>query len=73
MAKYEKRLRGDFQAFLDYLVDGVLNGSASASFEDGSDWEASGVRCASVSGAGGVRYKGEGAGVEAEIKGVSKL
>ena len=46
MAKYEKRLRGDFQAFLDYLVDGVLNGSASASFEDGSDWEASGVRCA---------------------------
>ena len=46
MAKYEKRLRGDFQAFLDYLVDGVLNGSASASFEDGSDWDASGVRCA---------------------------
>ena len=46
MAKYEKRLRGDFQAFLDYLVDGVLNGSASASFEDGSDWESSGVRCA---------------------------
>ena len=24
----------------------MLNGSASASFEDGSDWEASGVRCA---------------------------
>ena len=46
MAKYEKRLKGDFQAFHDYLFDGVLNGSASASYEDGSDWEADGVRCA---------------------------
>lgn len=46
MAKYEKRLRGDFQAFYDYLFDGILNGSMSASYEDGSDWESSGVRCA---------------------------
>ena len=46
MAKYEKRLRGDFQAFHDYLFDGILNGSMSASYEDGSDWESSGVRCA---------------------------
>ena len=44
MAKYEKRLRGDFQAFHDYLFDGILNGSMSASYEDGSDWESSGVR-----------------------------
>lgn len=46
MAKYEKRLRGDFQAFHNYLFDGILNGSMSASYEDGSDWESSGVRCA---------------------------
>ena len=46
MAKYEKRLRGDFQAFYDYLFDGILNGSMSASYEDWSDWESSGVRCA---------------------------
>ena len=45
MAKYEKRLRGDFQAFHD-LFDGILNGSVSASYEDGSDWQADGVRCA---------------------------
>lgn len=46
MAKYEKRLRGDFQKFHDYLFDGILNGSMSASYEDGSDWTANGVRCA---------------------------
>lgn len=46
MAKYEKRLRGDFDRFLDYLSDGILSGSMSASYEGGSDWQGEGVRCA---------------------------
>ena len=46
MAKYESRLRGDFSEFLRKLEAGVLKGSVSASFEDGSDYENNGVRCA---------------------------
>ena len=46
MAKYEKQLVGDFDAFLDYLFDGIMNGSMSASYEDGSEWTANGVRVA---------------------------
>lgn len=46
MAKYEKQLVGDFDAFLEYLFDGIMNGSASASYEDGSEWTANGVRVA---------------------------
>lgn len=46
MAKYEKHLTGDFDAFLDYLFDGIMNGSMSASYEDGSEWNAGGVRVA---------------------------
>lgn len=46
MAKYEKQLTGDFDAVLSRLFDAVMNGSMSASYEDGSDWEANGVRCA---------------------------
>ena len=46
MAKYEQHLTGDFDAFLDYLFDGIMNGSASASYEDGSEWTADGVRVA---------------------------
>lgn len=46
MAKYEKHLTGDFDTFLDYLFDGIMNGSVSASYEDGSDWTADGVRVA---------------------------
>ena len=46
MAKYEKQLMGDFDAFLEYLFDGIMNGSASASYEDGSEWTANGVRVA---------------------------
>jgi hypothetical protein len=37
MAKYEKRLKGDFKELLDWLHNDIINGSASASFEDGSD------------------------------------
>jgi len=46
MAKYEKRLTGDFDSFLRYLQDGILNGSMSASYEDGSNWTENGMRCA---------------------------
>ena len=46
MAKYEKHLTGDFDEFLDLVSDSVLNGSMSASYEDGSDWTSGEVRCA---------------------------
>ncbi|HHX11773.1 MAG TPA: hypothetical protein GX731_03050 [Clostridiales bacterium] len=37
MAKYEKRLIGNFDEFLRSVNSDILNGSASVSFEDGSD------------------------------------
>ena len=46
MAKYECRLSGDFDRVLTYLHDGIMEGSASASYEDGSDYTAGEVRCA---------------------------
>ncbi len=46
MAKLEQRLRGDFSAVLAALDDGILGGSMSATYEDGSDYTAAGVRCA---------------------------
>lgn len=46
MAKREWRLTGDFDRVLEALADGVLNGSLSASFEDGSDYSSGEVRCA---------------------------
>lgn len=36
MAKLEKWVHGDFQSILDKLHYGILEGSLSASFEDGS-------------------------------------
>ena len=46
MAKFERRLTGDFDYVLDRLDRGILEGSMSASFEDGSDFCAGEVRCA---------------------------
>lgn len=47
MAKLERYLTGDFDELLDYLHQGILNGSASASYEDGSDYQSDGgLRCA---------------------------
>ena len=46
MAKYECHLSGDFDRVLTYLHDGIMEGSASASYEDGSDYTAGEVRCA---------------------------
>ena len=46
MAKFECTITGDFDAVLDRLHEGVLDGSASASYEDGSDYAAGDMRCA---------------------------
>lgn len=46
MAKFECTITGNFDAVLARLHDGILNGSASASYEDGSDYAVGGVRCA---------------------------
>ena len=47
MAKYQREiLRGDFDDILNALHQAVLGGSFSASYEDGSDWTADGVRVA---------------------------
>lgn len=46
MAKYEKRFTGDFEQVLESIHEGILQGSMSASYEDGSDYERNGVRCA---------------------------
>lgn len=46
MAKYEKHLTGDFQDLLHRIDDGILSGSMSASFEDGSDYSVGAVQVA---------------------------
>lgn len=46
MAKYERDFQGDFNDLLNILNSGILKGSASASFEDGSDYSYNDIRCA---------------------------
>jgi len=47
MAKLESRLRGNFTTVLNTLHDEILNGSFSASYEEGSDYQnANGTRVA---------------------------
>jgi len=46
MAKYERRLQGNFDVFLKKLESGILKGSISASYEDGSDYTINDIRCA---------------------------
>ena len=46
MAKLEHRLQGDFDHFLGYIDQGIISGSVSASFEDGSDWQQGNARVA---------------------------
>ena len=46
MAKYESRLQGDFDDLLGRLHSGILSGSISAKYEDGSDYQNNGMRCA---------------------------
>lgn len=42
MAKYECTVRGDFNHFSQYLHDEILNGSMSASYEDGCSYKIDG-------------------------------
>ena len=37
MAKYERSFKGDFNELLNWLHKDIVNNSASASYEDGSD------------------------------------
>ncbi|WP_099468096.1 DUF6054 family protein [Konateibacter massiliensis] len=37
MAKYERRFKGDFNEFLNWVHRDITNGSASVTYEDGSD------------------------------------
>lgn len=46
MAKYERRLKGDFDEVLDLCEVAIMDGSMSASYEDGSDFESNGVKVA---------------------------
>lgn len=45
MAKWETTVQGDFQEILSRIEDGILNGSVSASLEDGSDFSTPDARC----------------------------
>lgn len=46
MAKLEKRLEGDMDMWMDRINDGLLASSASATYEDGTDYTLGGVRVA---------------------------
>jgi len=46
MAKFESYLRGSFDEIAGAIHNGVLRGSASASYEDGSDIAGPDFRCA---------------------------
>ncbi len=43
MAKFEKTLYEDFDSVLNRIHQGILKGSISASYEDGSDYEVNGI------------------------------
>lgn len=46
MAKLEQTLIGSFDRFVDHIHEGIISGSISASFEDGSDWQQGDTRVA---------------------------
>lgn len=46
MAMLERTLRGDFKKIVERLHQGVLDGSISASYEDGTEFTMGSVRCA---------------------------
>ena len=46
MAKYECLLTGNFHELLNIIEGGILRGSASASLEDGSDYNVGTTLCA---------------------------
>lgn len=46
MAKYESKLKGDFDELLRILDSGIVSGSMSASREDASNYQNGSTRCA---------------------------
>ena len=46
MAKFESYLQGNFDEIAGAVHDGIMRGSASASYEDGSDFAGPDFRCA---------------------------
>ena len=46
MAKYEKVVHGNFDQILKTICDAVMEGSQSATYEDGSDYRDGDYRCA---------------------------
>jgi len=46
MAKFERRIIGDFDKVLKTCMDAVTQGSMSTTYEDGSDFEIEGTRVA---------------------------
>lgn len=46
MAKYEKTFKGDFNQLINTIHNGILNGSFSASYEDGSEFSVGETKCA---------------------------
>lgn len=46
MARLERHFQGDFLHLLGYIHEGVIGGSISASYEDGSDWQDGSTRVA---------------------------
>lgn len=46
MAKYECRLQGDFHELLQIINTEILDASASASYEDGTDYQSGETLCA---------------------------
>ena len=45
MAKLERTLTGDFNSWLSKIVNGILNGSMSATLEESSDFQSGNARC----------------------------
>ena len=46
MAKYESELQGNFDEILTKVHDGIIKGSMSASYENGSDYQNENIRSA---------------------------
>jgi len=46
MAKYEETFTGNFNEILNSIHNGILDGSFSASYEDGSNFSVGEIRCA---------------------------
>lgn len=46
MAKFEKTINGDFDEILNRIQTGIMNGSMTATFEDGSEYRTDLAKCA---------------------------